>query len=462
MEYAGDRVKDLNIAYIGGGSRGWAWKLMSDFAIDEQLSGNVKLYDIDYEAAYANEVIADKLSKRDDIKGKWAYKAVKSLGEALTGADFVIISILPGTFEEMASDIHAPEKYGIYQAVGDTVGPGGLLRALRAIPMYVEIAEAIKQYCPKAWVINYTNPMTLCTATLYQVFPEINAFGCCHEVFGTQDLLAAALKDLEGIEGVSRDEVKVNVLGINHFTWLDKASYKGMDLIPLYERFVDKYYEEGYIEEGKDNWLTSFFRSAQRVKFDLFRRYGLIAAAGDRHLVEFMPPWYLKDPDTVKAWKFNLTPASWRMKNREKLLEKSKRLVRGEEEVELKPSGEEGVRLMKALLGLGEMISNVNIPNQGQLKGIPLGAIVETNAVFTRDAIRPLMAGQLPSDVQNLVMRHVLNQQTILKAGLTKDKSLAFRAFVNDPLVTIDRNDAQTLFDEMLQNTKTYLPGWDV
>src|SRR5699024_3309695 len=153
----------------------------------------------------------------------WTYNTAESLDEALTGADFVILSILPGTFDEMESDVHEPEKYGIYQSVGDTTGPGGLVRALRTIPMYVEIAEAIKRCCPDAWVINYTNPMALCTMTLYRIFPEIKAFGCCHEVFGTQDLLVDALKEICGIKNITRDDISVNVQGINHFTWLNEA-----------------------------------------------------------------------------------------------------------------------------------------------------------------------------------------------------------------------------------------------
>jgi alpha-galactosidase/6-phospho-beta-glucosidase family protein len=463
MIYEGNSVKDIKITYIGGGSRGWAWGLMSDLATEESLSGTVCLYDIDYQAALDNEVIGNRLKEREDVKGKWDYKAVKTLEEALIGTNFVVISILPGTFDEMESDVHAPEKYGIYQSVGDTVGPGGLVRALRTIPMYVEIAEAIKKYSPEAWVINYTNPMTLCTRTLYEVFPEVKAFGCCHEVFGTQHVLANALKDIKGIEHAKRDDIKVNVLGINHFTWIDKASYKGMDLMPIYKEFIDKYYEDGYEESEKGHWMNDSFSSTQRVKFDLFKRYGLIAAAGDRHLAEAVPgKWYLKDPETVKAWRFGLTTVAWRKNHLKERLEKSKRLVSGEEKFELKETGEEGVHQIKALLGLEDLVTNVNIPNYGQMPGIPLGAVVETNALFRRDSITPLMAGKLPDEVQGLVLRQIENQEAILKAALNKDKKLAFAAFVNDPLVNISLAEAKELFEEMLQNTKKYLPGWNL
>ena len=459
MVYSEDAVKDIKIAYIGGGSRGWAWGLMSDLSREKVLSGTVSLYDIDNEASQHNAIIGNKLSARDDVLGKWKYEVAESLKEALTGSDFVIISILPGTFKEMESDVHAPEKYGIYQSVGDTVGPGGIVRGLRTIPMYIEIAEAIKKYSRDAWVINYTNPMTLCVRTLYEVFPDIKAFGCCHEVFGTQKLLAEAVKDILNEENVLREDIKINVKGINHFTWIDKASYKGTDLIPIYKKFADKYYEEGFDDGGDDNWMNNSFKFAHRIKFDLFKNFGLIAAAGDRHLAEFVPgKWYLKDEETVKAWKFGLTTVKWRMDDLEKRLEKSRKLVSGEMEFEVNETGEDGVKQIKALLGLGDLVTNVNIPNRGQISNLPLGAVVETNALFRKDFVSPIIAGAIPSNINSMIMRHVNNVETTLKAALKKDKNLALTAFVNDPLVTCTFDEAKELFNEMLQNTAEYLP----
>ena len=226
MKYENNKVRDLNIAYIGGGSRGWAWTFMTDLSMDDSLGGTIRLYDIDEAAAKNNEIIGNKLTSREDTTGKWDYVTCSTIGEALTGCDFVVISILPGTFDEMASDVHLPERLGIYQSVGDTAGPGGMIRALRTIPMFVEIAEAIKKYAPEAWVINYTNPMTLCVKTLYHVFPQIKAFGCCHEVFGTQKVLKGICEETFGLDSIDRRDININVLGINHFTWLDKASYR--------------------------------------------------------------------------------------------------------------------------------------------------------------------------------------------------------------------------------------------
>lgn len=464
MNYSDNKITDLKIAYIGGGSRGWAWTFMTDLSMDDSLSGTIRLYDIDESASKNNEIIGNQLSAREDTIGKWKYETSSSLKEALTGCDFAVISILPGTFDEMASDVHLPERLGIYQSVGDTAGPGGMIRALRTIPMFVTIAEAIKEYAPKAWVINYTNPMSLCVKTLYHVFPEIKAFGCCHEVFGTQKVLKGICEEFLGLKDVERKDIHVNVLGINHFTWFDQASYKGIDLFPVYRNYIDSHYEEGYNEPDK-NWANSTFECAHRLKFDLFRRYGLIAAAGDRHLAEFMPgDEYLKNPETTKSWKFNLTTVAWRKEDLKTRLEKSHRLVTGEEKIELKPSGEEGILLIKSLCGLERTISNVNIPNTYlQIPNLPADAIVETNAAFDRDSIKPIVAGVIPENVLELIKPHVDNHERILNAALTCDRSLVYDAFLADPLVKgrATEEEIKTLVDDMIANTIAYLPdGW--
>ena len=162
-------TKNINIAYIGGGSRGLAWTFMTDLALEKQLSGEIRLYDIDHKASKINE----------------------------------------------------------------------------------KIGNAIKEYSPNAWVINYTNPMTLCVRTLYKVFPGIKAFGCCHEVFNTQEMLASILSN-ELHEKIRRQDLYTNVIGINHFTWFTRASYRDIDIFPIYENYIKKHFKEGY-EFTSDN-----------------------------------------------------------------------------------------------------------------------------------------------------------------------------------------------------------------
>lgn len=462
MRYNGNKVEDAKIAYIGGGSRGWAWGLMSDLAACDDMSGSVYLYDIDFEAAKANEIIGNKMNEAEGAKSVWQYKAVEGIAEALTGADAVIISILPGTFDEMESDVHTPEKYGIYQSVGDTSGPGGIVRAMRTIPMFEEIAENIKKYCPQAWVINYTNPMTLCVKTLYRVFPEIKAYGCCHEVFGTQKLFCIVVKEFLG-EDVNRQDIKVNVLSVNHFTWLTSVSYKNIDLLPYYKKFCEKYpngYDSGTVD---NNWMNDSFKSKEKVKMDLFKRFGYVAAAGDRHLSEFCPgKWYLESPERVKEMCFGLTPVAWRKNDLKNRLAKSAALVSGEQPVKIRNTGEEGVQQLRALFGLSEMVTNVNIPNQGQIPNLPIGAVVETNAVFRANSLNPVFAGPVPTEIYPIVSRICGEQELISKAVAERDVNMIFQAFANDPLVTCGLEDAKKLFKEMCENTKKYLTMYDL
>lgn len=463
MKYSGNKVEDIKIAYIGGGSRGWAWGLMSDLVSCDDISGKVDLYDIDFEAAKNNEIIGNKYNEVEDAKSVWNYRAVKTLPEVLQGADFVIISILPGTFDEMESDVHAPEKYGIYQSVGDTSGPGGIIRAMRTIPMYEEFAESIKEYCPNAWVINYTNPMTLCVRALYRVFPEIKAFGCCHEVFGTQEVLMHALKSICGIEVKNRNEINVNPVAVNHFTWFTRAQYKNMDLFPVYKKFAEKYAKDGYTEDVDKNWMNSSFGCKQKVKLDLFNRYGYIAAAGDRHLAEFCEgKWYLEDPETVNEWGFGLTTVEWRRKDLKERLERSRKIISGEEKLEIKNTGEEGVNQIRALLGLNDLVTNVNIPNVGQIPNLPIGAVVETNALFRADTVTPVMSGEIPKSIYALVSRICAEQEEVSEAIANRDMDAIKAAFVNDPLVTCSYEDACKLFDEMVDNTRAYLKSFGV
>ncbi len=463
IEYTDNKAKNIKIAYIGGGSRGWAWGLMSDLVSHDDISGDVYLYDIDYEAAKHNEIIGNMYNSVEGAKTRWNYIAVKEEAEAYRDADFVIISILPGTFDEMASDVHTPEKYGIYQSVGDTVGPGGIVRAMRCVPMFEHIAEKIKEYCPNAWVINYTNPMTICVKTLYRAFPEIKAFGCCHEVFGTQKVLMEALKKCRGIEGVSREEIKVNPLAINHFTWITEAKYKNMDLFPVYKEFADQYSKTGYTENLDNNWANNCFLCSQRVKFDLFNRYGYIAAAGDRHLAEFCEgKWYLESPEVVKEWGFGLTGADWRKNDLKERLQKSEDFRSGAKELVIEGTGEEGVNQIRAILGLHDLVTNVNVPNRGQIPNLPMGAVVETNAAFRADMVTPVIAGNIPKAIYPLVARVCNEQEMLDEAIANRDLEAIFAVFANDALVTCSLPDARKLFCEMIENTKEYLTMYDI
>jgi len=453
---------NIKLCYIGGGSKQWARVFMSDLALTEGLSGEMALYDIDIESARRNAKIGGYINNNPKALSKFEYIVYDRLEDALQNADFVIMSILPGTFKEMRSDVHAPEKYGIYQSVGDTAGPGGVLRAMRTVPLYQEFAEKIKQICPKAWVINFTNPMSICMKALYDVFPEIKAFGCCHEVFHAQELFAVMLKELRGIN-VTRQDIYTDACGINHFTWITEAKYKDMDLMELIPEFMDRYYEEGYYE-GYDRFAfrTDPFAYGNKVKFDLYKKYGALAAAGDRHLAEFVSNnWYLKDPDTVKEWQFNLTTVDFREEQLAERIAETIEMAEGRKEFPLEKSSEEAVEIMKAILGEKTLVTNVNMPNRGQMPQMPLGSIVETNCVFTNDTAAPVMAKPLPTGAANLVSRCCVNVDNTYEGIKARDLNVIYQAFVNQALCNcLTMEESEQLFKEMCLNTRNYLDSY--
>ena len=453
---------DLVVGYVGGGSGGWAPTLMNDLAQCPDLGGEVRLYDLDRDRAARNAEFGNRIQERDDAVGNWEYTAVDDLVAALDGADFVVLSTQDPPHETMVHDLDLPREYGIYQTVGDTVGPGGTMRAMRAVPQYREIAAAVRERCPDAWVINYTNPMTVCTRTLYEEYPDINAVGLCHEVFHVQGFFADLVAEHTEHERPPREEVDLDVTGINHFTWVTGARWRGRDLTDLLDAELAARKPLPNFEPG-DMADESWFVDNQQVALDLYDTYGLLPAAGDRHLAEFVP-WYLDvaDPEEVHRWGIKLTTSDYRVNRWPEDDARIDAYLDGEETFEFHESGEEAVDIMLALCGLAPMETNVNVPNVGQAPDLPDGAVVETNALLTGDALTPMHGGRLPEEVRSLVARHVSNQETLVAAGFDGDVDRAFRAFLDDPLVSFDREEAADLFRDLVAAERDYLRDWDL
>lgn len=440
---------NLKIAYIGGGSRVWARTLMVDLALESDLNGHINLYDIDFQAAKMNETLGNWIGTHSEAHSSWNYNAVETLPQALRDADLVIISIQPGSFDLMAHEIGVAEKYGMYFPVGDTTGVPGLMRGLRSAITFAGFAREIATHCPEAWVINYTNPMTICTRTLTKVEPELKVFGCCHEVFGTQDILAElAQLSLNLPDKPVRDQIRVNVLGINHFTWIDSANYQDTDLLELLRDHIQKAdvlrpYTRKEIEDKED-----YYYDARQIKFELFKRYGVLAAAGDRHLAEFVPG-FTASPEELFRWGVIRTPVSYRIKTWDEIGKQVPQIIERQIPFELKQSDEEAILQIKALLGMGDLTTNVNKRNVGQVSNLPSDVVVETNARFSQDRVDPISAGALPPGVETIVSTHVNNQEMIVEAALTGDENLAFQAIYNDPCTTVAIDKAWAMFQDI-------------
>lgn len=444
-------MKETRICIIGGGGRLWAIQFMKDLAYNTMTHGTLVLYDIDKEAARNNIAVANQVFAVNKSEGRFNVIAIDDLGQALSGCDMVIISIEPGKTECRYGDLVLPEQYGILQSVGDTTGPGGIMRARRALPMFFDLARKIEQFCPEAWVINYTNPMTLCTAALYKVFPNIKALGCCHEVFHTQNFLAKKVSAWFGVATPDRRDIKIDLTGVNHFTFVTKAFWQGHDLMAkLIEEIADPatFADETAIAKERlanEKW----FDCDQKIALAFLRDFGSLGAAGDRHLAEFVP-YFLTSDENLHTYGVIRTPYAWRMRQAK---EKRERTFK-DEDLKAALSDEEGVDIMRSLMGDKSMVTNINRPNEGQISYLPKGRIVESNGLISEDSIRPIVATDPPLAIQNLVKQVSDVQEMTLQAIYNNDDELLFTAFLSDPLMNLSLDKARELFDKMLEASK--------
>lgn len=437
-----------HITIIGGGSRQWAIQFMKDLALNTSTEGYLTLYDIDNQAAENNVHVAERIFRLNHAEGRFVVNAEKDIDKALDGKDFVIISIEPGNTSCRWGDLVLPEQYGILETVGDTTGPGGIMRARRALPLFFEFARKIKEHCPNAWVINYTNPMTLCTAALYRAFPQIKALGCCHEVFGTEYFVAKQVATWFGVPQPDRRDIHLDITGVNHFTFATKAQWNGVDLMPMLRKLAED--PATYVDRttsakeriAKEEWFTC----DHVVALTFLRDFGALGAAGDRHLSEFVPYFLTSDAD---IWKLGImrTPYDWRVRVAKEKHDK----VFTDDELLAKKSDEEGVDIMRSLFGERTLFTNINIPNHGQVSYLKEGHIVESNGYISQNSIKPVISSDPPLAVETLVKRVADVQDLTLDAIWENDEKKLFQAFVCDPLVHLPLSTARELFDKMLK-----------
>jgi alpha-galactosidase/6-phospho-beta-glucosidase family protein len=434
------------IAFVGGGSYQWGPKLIQDVALNEELrGGTLVLHDINGEAL--QDMYEWGTRALDAAESYLKLEKTRWLEEALRGADFVVLSISTGGLDATALDLEIPARYGVVQTVGDTVGPGGLFRGLRNIPVVVEIARSMEEYCPHAVLLNLTNPLTVLTRTVTKA-TSIKAVGLCHELFNTLGMLSTMFD-------VPEEAINARVAGVNHFIWVTDVSVHGRNVTDeAFRRISGGEAREISLSDADGD--TDPFTNTWGFRTELCRLYGYLPAAGDRHLCEFVPG-YLRDEKERERLDLRVTTVDVRRERLTADRESVRRMVRGDEPIPTGRSREEISDIMAAMWTGEDSVNIVNLPNAGQVRDVPLGAVVETYGALNGSGASGIVFGELPPPVAALVHPHVFNQETIVQAGLTGDADLAFRAFLNDPLVG-SRPDARTMFEKMFEAQREYLP----
>ncbi|HUG14812.1 MAG TPA: hypothetical protein VMM78_07295 [Thermomicrobiales bacterium] len=433
------------IVIIGGGSYNWTPILLQDLALTPGVAGEVVLHDIAPEPLEEMRRLGGRIIEA--AGADLAIDATTDRAAALSDADFVIVTINVGGLGAMRNDLDIPAKYGVFQSVGDTVGPGGLARALRNIPVMVEIARDMERLCPDAWMLNVSNPMATITRAVTKT-SSIRAVGLCHEIDNVRQTLLTMFEAAE-------DELELVVAGTNHLPWLLDLRVRGEDGFAMLREHTRAGkpipLKPGYTgprEPFQDHW---------QLKLALFDVFGALPAAGDRHLAEFLPYFLSEQARRGADFGVQLTTIEQRMAIGQDARARYAAWLDGTHQPTLARSHEAVAPIIAALTHGRSVKTVVNLPNHGQIDNLPRDAVVETLGAVGPTGAHGIAVGPLPSGVLNTVHPHVVNQEMIVEAALTGDRQLALQALLNDPLVR-DFRSAAGMLDELLAAHAAFIP----
>lgn len=435
------------IVMVGGGSYTWCPRLLSDLMRTPEMEGSqIVLLDPNLQAA--EEIAAAGRAIAASLQVTYTIEATDDEASALTGADFVLITISTGGLDAMSYDLSIPEKYGIYQTVGDTVGPGGWSRALRNIPVFVHLGEQIARYAPRAAVLNYTNPLAVLTATLNET-ASTRTVGLCHGVFSNYRVL-------ERLFDVDESDLCVNYGGVNHFFWVLDFTVKGEPGYPLLSKVLAGRSLDEALALGDTDAMG--FHSHHALASELYKGYGYLPYVGDRHTSEFLPGFLTPALDALDRFSLVRTSVEERRQNRTKARQTALDLASGKMEP-FSRSRETAVDIMMAMAYEKPFYDVVNVPNEGQISNLPLGAVVETLGLIDGLGFRPVTVGDLPEQVRQVVEPHCHVQMMTLEAALLGDRDLAIQSLIMDPICShLAPSDVRAMGLELMEATQAWLP----
>jgi alpha-galactosidase len=426
------------IVLIGAGSMTFTPGLMGDFLRCTDLAdGTLVLHDIDEERLSVMAKLGARLLSLSGAEAE--ITSCPDREEALKGADFVISTFAVGGIDAWRQDVEIPMKYGICQPVGDSVGPGGLSRALRHAPVMVGICSDMRAHCPDAWLLNYANPLS-CNCIAARKAGHTQTIGLCHGIYGTERMLADFLE-------IPAGELHAEAAGINHLTWILDLRRGAEDLYPL---------------------LREKIEAEKRVPFPvsakLYRLYGCFPSPGDVHVAEFYPFFLSAEAHMGAKWGLHTWDAGRAAQGRAERWEHLAAQAEGEEPIdELPRSGERAIDIISAIVLNKQEPHVVNIPNRGAIDGLPDDAIVEVPAIVGADGVKGVRVGPLPAGVLQTLGARILQQELTVDAALWGDSNLVLQALLGDPLVT-NIEMAPTLLEELLhahsEHLERFRPYW--
>ncbi len=429
----------IHVTILGAGSTVFARQLMVDILQVEGLEeGCFALVDIDAERLELAHQLAERLVAQSGKR--WSVRASTERRDVLAGSDFIINSIEVAGLANVRHDFDIPMKYGINQCIGDTIGPGGIFKALRTGPAWLAILHDAEQLCPKAWVLNYTNPMSILTLAALKG-STMHTVGLCHSVQGTS-------RQLAGYLNVPYEELEWRCAGINHNAWFTELRHNGQDKYPRLR------------EAARD--LEIYERDP--VRFEMMRYFGAFVTESSGHFSEYVP-YFRKRPELIERYcrsgylgetgfYANNWPA-WREGNDAYM----RSILESDQTLPFNRSFEYGSYIIEAIEMHRPRVIYGNVRNSGLIDNLLPDGCVEVACLVDSNGVQPCHFGPLPEQLAALNRSHMAIHALMCQSLLNKDKEAARYALLLDPLSAAVCSPAEIseMFDEMWEAEREYL-----
>ena len=428
------------IVIIGAGSLEFSSRLTADCLSYPALAGaHFALVDTDAERlSYAGRIF-------DRIVEAGGYEASCSLHsqvtEALPGAQFVIVSILVGGYEAIEAEIDIPMKYGVSQAIGDTLTPGGIMRCLRTLPVQTAIAQHIMALCPDALVLNYTNPMSMLCEGMLNAAPSLNLVGLCHSVQSTTEQWAKRLNQ-------SMTDVTFACAGLNHQAWITRFEANAEDQLPAIRELA----------VNPEVWRSDTSR------MEYIKHFGYPVTEASGHNSEYSS-WFRKSEEDIERY---CPGGGWNgghgfiksLYNRPDWRDTMERMANGEKPIDLRRSLEYGSQIIHAATTGETEIIYGNVRNRGLISNLPEWAVVEVACSVDKNGIQPLRFGPLPEHLAAINRKQASVQHLAVIAAESMDPEVVFQAMCLDPLTStvLCLDDIRSMTRELLSAHNKFLP----
>ena len=427
------------VVFIGGGSSKFIRELVIDlFLLDELKDSNIVLMDIDRERLGISRKLVNKIILEMGVPARC--EATTDRRKALKGADFVVITVMVGGFDKYKADIDIPARYGVFQAISDTTGPGSLMRIVRTAPVLTGIAEELRELAPEAWVLNYANPMAMNTWTLLRAGHR-KSVGLCHSIQGCLSW------QFEKWLGIPASEIDCTAGGINHVNFYLTLNHNGKDLYPALraaeKRIVRK-------------------QPGEKLRFELLRRLGYFPAEGPMHQAEYYP-WFMKDMKTGESFGAEFG-AGYRndFKNANDKKRIALEILSGKQKLTIRKSGEYASGIIHSLKTGAPLEIYGNVLNTGLITNLPPDCVVEVPCLIGRDSIKPCYVGKLPPQLAAVMSPHVYLYEMGVEAVFGRDRGLLLKALQADPMTgaVLTLPQMEKMLNELCAANREYMADW--